>query len=54
MTAQEMYNQLVKEGKPKKEAAQIAQEKTGVSLVTGRPIKGDLSYKVKYSGQYTE
>jgi hypothetical protein len=52
MTAQEIYNQLIKEGKPAKEAAQIAQEKTGVSLVTGRPIRHDLPYKVKYAGQY--
>jgi hypothetical protein len=52
MTATEIYRQLVKEGKPKKEAAQIAQERTGVSLVTGLPIRKDIPYKKKYCGQY--
>jgi hypothetical protein len=50
--AQNIYRQLLKEGKPPKEAAKMAQERTGVSLVTGRPINKDLPYKVKYAGQY--
>lgn len=49
---QVIYQQLVTEGYPKKEAAKIAQQRTGVSLVTGRPINKDLPYKVKYVGQY--
>jgi len=50
--ANQLYRKLLAEGKPPKEAAKIAQEKTGVSLVTGRPINRDLPYKVKYVGQY--
>jgi len=52
MTVQEIYAQLISEGKPPKEAAKIAQEKTGMSVVTGRPINRDLPYKVRYTGQY--
>jgi len=51
-SAQKEYRKLLSEGKPPKEAAKIAQERTGISLVTGRPINKDLEYKVKYSGQY--
>jgi len=51
-TVNQVYNQLLKEGKTQKEAAKIAQEKTGMSLITGRPINRDLPYKVKYAGQY--
>jgi hypothetical protein len=46
------YRKLLLEGKPPKEAAKIAQERTGISLVSGKPIKSDLPYKVKYAGQY--
>lgn len=49
---QAVYRQLLAEGKAPKEAAKIAQERTGMSLVTGRPINKDLPYKVKYAGQY--
>ena len=52
-SAQQEYRKLLLEGKPPKEAAKIAQERTGVSLVTGRPINKDLPYKVKYNGQYS-
>lgn len=52
MTVQDMYRQLLAQGKPPKDAAKIAQEKTGMSVVTGRPINKDLPYKVKYTGQY--
>jgi len=51
-SAQQEYRKLLLEGKPPKEAAKIAQERTGISLVTGKPINKDLPYKVKYSGQY--
>ena len=50
---QQEYRKLLLEGKPPKEAAKMAQERTGVSLVTGRPINKDLPYKVKYNGQYS-
>lgn len=46
------YRKLLLAGKPEKEAAKIAQERTGISLVTGQPIKKDIPYKVKYAGQY--
>lgn len=51
-TVQEIYEDLVKQGKTKKDAAREAQQRTGVSLVTGRPINKDLPLKVKYAGQY--
>ena len=47
-----LYKKLLLEGKSPKESAKIAQERTGISLVTGRPINKDLPYKVKYVGQY--
>ena len=34
-----IYRQLLRQGYTKKQAATIAQKKTGLSLVTGRPIK---------------
>jgi hypothetical protein len=49
-----VYYRLLKEGKPPKEAAKMAQEETGMSAVTGKPIKNDIPYRVKYTGQYTE
>lgn len=47
-----IYKKLLTEGKVSKEAAKIAQEKTGISLVTGKPIRQDLPYKRTYVGQY--
>jgi len=52
LTVHAIYRQLLGEGKTEKEAAKIAQEKTGISLVSGRPINRDLPYKVSYAGQY--
>lgn len=46
------YRKLLSEGKPPRDAAKVAQERTGLSLVTGQPIRKDLPYKVKYAGQY--
>jgi hypothetical protein len=48
------YRKLLLEGKPPKEAAKIAQERTGISLVSGQPIRKDIPYKVKYNGQYSK
>ena len=50
--AQQEYRKLLLEGKSEKEAAKIAQERTGISLVTGKPIRKDIPYKKDYSGQY--
>lgn len=56
-----VYQQLLKEGKPPKEAAKEAQARTGFSVVTGAPIRRDLGAnaqkiayqgKRKYNGQY--
>jgi hypothetical protein len=55
-----VYQAFLKEGKAPKDAAKLAQEKTGMSLVTGRPIRteGKLNSKlseferVGYHGQY--
>lgn len=35
----EVYQQLLKEGKSKKDAAKTAQSRTGVALRTGKPFK---------------
>ncbi len=37
--AHELYAKMVAEGMPKKEAAKLAQDKTGRSVVTGQPIR---------------
>ncbi len=51
--AHQLFKQLLNEGKPANEAAKIAQEKTGISLVTGRMINKKLNMKRKnYVGQY--
>jgi hypothetical protein len=53
LDVKEIYNALLKEGKTPKDAAREAQERTGFSVVTGRPIKHDLnSNKRGYFGQY--
>lgn len=48
-----LYLQYLAEGYTKKEAATIAQKKTGLALVTGKPIKrGQYKYgKETRSGQ---
>jgi len=47
------YEELVQEGYTKKQAAKIAQKKTGLALVTGKPPKrGQYNYgKQSRSGQ---
>ena len=37
--ADEEYTKLRLEGKDEKDAAKLAQQRTGVSLITGRPMK---------------
>ena len=46
-----MYMALLAEGKTKADAAKIAQAKTGLALVTGRPSK-TKGYGATYNGQY--
>jgi hypothetical protein len=52
LNVRSLYIKLINEGKDPKDAAREAQERTGFSLVTGRPIKKDLPYKKVYNGQY--
>ena len=49
--ANKLYLDLVSKGYDQKSAAKIAQEKTGLSLVTGRPPK-TKGYGASYKGQY--
>ena len=42
MNVKEMYQQLVKQGLAPKDAAKQVQAKTGLSVVTGKPIVKDL------------
>ena len=50
----QMYAGLVKDGMSQKEAAKIAQEKTGMALRTGQPIKGKhMKLRRKYHGFYS-
>lgn len=42
-----IYNQLVKEGLHPKDAAKQAQERTGLSVVTGKPIKRSPEFTLK-------
>jgi len=47
-----LYGKYLSEGKTPKDAARMAQELTGDSVVTGRPINRQLPYRRKYAGQY--
>jgi len=47
-----LYTKYLQEGKTKKESAKLAQEKTGLSVVTGRAINRQLPLRRKYAGQY--
>lgn len=55
MNVQDLYKGFLLQGKTPKDAAKLAQEKTGFSVVTGRPIR---SRQLKFSkggityGQY--
>jgi hypothetical protein len=54
MDVKQIYNQLLREGRSKKDAAKEAQERTGMSAVTGRPINKQLYFTktgMRY-GQY--
>jgi len=48
-----LYRELLAKGYDKASAAKIAQEKTGLALVTGRPPK-TKGYGATYHGQYTK
>jgi hypothetical protein len=50
---QQIYEDLVAKGMDQKNAAKVAQEKTGLSLVTGLPPKSK-GYGVNYNGQYNQ
>lgn len=55
MNPKVIYQELLKQGLAPKDAAKLAQERTGMSVVTGRPIDRGLrqSPTGKYSnGQY--
>ena len=43
----DMYKALVKGGKSQKDAAKEAQARTGVSLVSGKPIKRGVTFSAK-------
>jgi hypothetical protein len=50
-----LYRELLAEGKAPKDAAKIAQERTGLSVVTGRPIDRSIHFSPTnkiYQGQY--
>jgi hypothetical protein len=49
-----MYQELLKQGKTPKDAAREAQQRTGLSVVTGAPFKNRQLRKRKegYIGQY--
>jgi hypothetical protein len=50
-----LYKEFVAKGMHPKDAAKEAQERTGLSVVTGRPINKQLSFKAKGKvsvGQY--
>ena len=53
-TVNAMYNELLASGMSEKDAAKTAQQRTGVSLVSGRTItkKVEFTPKVSYGGQY--
>lgn len=54
-TVTKIYNELVNKGYTKKDAAKEAQARTGMSVVTGAPIRRTVQFtkkgKIKY-GQY--
>ena len=54
MEVRQLYQELLKQGKTKKDAAKEAQARTGKSVVTGRPIDKQLRFtqKMIFQGQY--
>ena len=54
MDPRQIYQELVKQGKNPKDAAKEAQAKTGMSVVSGRPINRQLNFtkRTTYYGQY--
>jgi hypothetical protein len=57
MNVKDIYNELVKQGYTKKDAAKQAQARTGKSAVTGKTIDRQLKFKQTKNtafGQYTE
>lgn len=50
----QMYAVLVKDGMSEKEAARVAQAKTGLALRTSQPIRGKhMKLRRKYHGFYS-
>ena len=49
-----IYEDLVRRGASPKDAAKMAQERTGLSVVSGRPINRKLKFTKEstYNGQY--
>jgi hypothetical protein len=45
MNVKQRYAEYLSKGYPKKDAAKLAQQETGVSLVSGRPINKDKPLK---------
>jgi len=41
----DIYKILLRQGKSEKDAAKEAQARTGISLVTGRPIQRNVEFK---------
>jgi len=57
LNVKQIYTKLLSEGYSKKDAAKEAQARTGVSVVSGRPIDRQLHFnqtKNTAFGQYTE
>lgn len=53
----DLYQLLLLQGYTKKDAAKEAQARTGMSVVTGKPISSDLKFnkpKATPFGQYSE
>lgn len=59
MNVKLLYQEYIRQGMPPKDAAKIAQQKTGMSVVTGKPIKTQDKLEeglneVGYHGQYQQ
>ena len=55
MSVKELYYKYRKQGLPAKEAAKMVQKTTGLSAVTGKPLKQKKfpqQEKTEYRGQY--
>jgi hypothetical protein len=48
----QLYEELLKAGRTPRDAAREAQQRTGLSAVTGKPINRRMDYKKEYHGQF--